>query len=305
MTKHRSHSAAFKRQVAEEFIAGETLHALSQAARHLAAADPDLGRQVRGRRPGRGRAGGRPDPGIRGQDRRSRAAGRPPGAGDRAAKGGFEACTPAEKRDHLRRHRPRGISVSRGCELMGLVALHLLRHAARSPRRRRAPRPDRRDLRRVRVLRLPPRRGGAAPSGRGGERQEAAPPDARARPAAQAAPALRRHHRQRPCRADLPDLAKDRRSRPPEPALGRGPDLRRHPGRLRLPRRDPGCLVAQGGRLRDQPVDGRPHRRRRAEGGDQEPQRRPRAAFTIPIAVRNTHRRSIASCWPPMAWSAR
>ncbi len=30
MTKHRSHSAAFKRQVAEEFIAGETLHALAQ-----------------------------------------------------------------------------------------------------------------------------------------------------------------------------------------------------------------------------------------------------------------------------------
>lgn len=28
MTKHRSHSAAFKRQVAEEFIAGKTLHAL-------------------------------------------------------------------------------------------------------------------------------------------------------------------------------------------------------------------------------------------------------------------------------------
>ena len=30
MTKHRSHSAAFKRQVAEEFIAGETLHALAK-----------------------------------------------------------------------------------------------------------------------------------------------------------------------------------------------------------------------------------------------------------------------------------
>src|SRR5271166_56970 len=30
MTKHRSHSAAFKRQVAQEFIAGETLHGLSQ-----------------------------------------------------------------------------------------------------------------------------------------------------------------------------------------------------------------------------------------------------------------------------------
>jgi transposase len=30
MTKHRSHSAAFKRQVAEEFIAGETLHSISK-----------------------------------------------------------------------------------------------------------------------------------------------------------------------------------------------------------------------------------------------------------------------------------
>ena len=38
MTEHRSHSAAFKRQVAEEFIAGETLHALAQ--RH------DISRQV-------------------------------------------------------------------------------------------------------------------------------------------------------------------------------------------------------------------------------------------------------------------
>ena len=38
MTKHRSHSAAFKRQVAEEFIGGETLHALSK--RH------DISRQL-------------------------------------------------------------------------------------------------------------------------------------------------------------------------------------------------------------------------------------------------------------------
>jgi len=38
MTKHRSHSAAFKRQLAEEFIAGETLHGLSQ--RH------DISRQL-------------------------------------------------------------------------------------------------------------------------------------------------------------------------------------------------------------------------------------------------------------------
>jgi transposase-like protein len=38
MTRHRSHSAAFKRQVTEEFIAGETRHALSK--RH------DISRQL-------------------------------------------------------------------------------------------------------------------------------------------------------------------------------------------------------------------------------------------------------------------
>src|SRR5271168_1274866 len=38
MTKHRSHSAAFKRQVAQEFIGGETLHGLSK--RH------DISRQL-------------------------------------------------------------------------------------------------------------------------------------------------------------------------------------------------------------------------------------------------------------------
>lgn len=38
MAKHRSHSAAFKRQVAQEFIGGETLHGLSK--RH------DISRQL-------------------------------------------------------------------------------------------------------------------------------------------------------------------------------------------------------------------------------------------------------------------
>ena len=38
MARHRSHSAAFKRQVAEEFLAGEALHGLSQ--RH------DISRQL-------------------------------------------------------------------------------------------------------------------------------------------------------------------------------------------------------------------------------------------------------------------
>src|SRR2546423_14780737 len=38
MAKHRSHSVEFKRQVAQEFVAGETLHALSK--RH------DISRQL-------------------------------------------------------------------------------------------------------------------------------------------------------------------------------------------------------------------------------------------------------------------
>ena len=120
MTKHRSHSAAFKRQVAEEFIAGETLHALSK--RH------DISRQLIRIWVGKFEAGALDDDvqaadliqeyeaKIAALERMVLSA----GAGNRAAKGGFEACTPAEKRDHLRRHRPGGVTVSRGCELMGL-----------------------------------------------------------------------------------------------------------------------------------------------------------------------------------------
>src|ERR671910_3344399 len=49
MARHRSHSVAFKRQVAEEFLAGENLHGL--AKRHdVSQPDPNLGREVRGRR---------------------------------------------------------------------------------------------------------------------------------------------------------------------------------------------------------------------------------------------------------------
>ena len=44
MAEHRSYSVAFKRQVAEEFIAGETL--VVQAPRHLTPTDPDLAWQT-------------------------------------------------------------------------------------------------------------------------------------------------------------------------------------------------------------------------------------------------------------------
>src|SRR5215207_9756045 len=50
-------------------------------------------------------------------------------------------------------------------------------------------------------------------------------------------------------------------------AVGGGHHLRRHCDRLRLPRRDPGCLVTPGCRLRDQPLDRCPSHHRGARRG--------------------------------------
>ena len=44
MAKHRSHSIEFKRQVAQEFLAGETLHGLAKRHDVIAQPDPHLGR---------------------------------------------------------------------------------------------------------------------------------------------------------------------------------------------------------------------------------------------------------------------
>ena len=120
MTKHRSHSAAFKRQVAQEFIAGETLHALSK--RH------DISRQLIRIWVGKYEAGALDDD-VQAADllqeyeakiaALERMVGRQ-ALGDRVAKGGSEKRTPAEKRELLRHCRPRGLSVAQGCRLMGL-----------------------------------------------------------------------------------------------------------------------------------------------------------------------------------------
>src|SRR5512134_1350975 len=91
-----------------------------QASRHLAQSHPCLGRQIRSRRLRRGCPGCRPPAGIRGKDRRAGAPGRPAGSGDRVSKGGLEKRTAGEKRDYVRHQRPRGLSVSEGCRLMGL-----------------------------------------------------------------------------------------------------------------------------------------------------------------------------------------
>ena len=91
MTKHRSHSVAFKRQVAEEFIAGETLHGLSK--RH------DISRQLIRIWVGKFEAGAL-DEDVQAADllqeyeakiaALERMVG-PAGTGNRAAKGSFEA----------------------------------------------------------------------------------------------------------------------------------------------------------------------------------------------------------------------
>jgi HTH-like domain/Integrase core domain len=120
MTKHRSHNAAFKRQVAEEFLAGRRCTPLSK--RH------DIARQLIRIWVGKFEAGALDDDvqaaGLLQEYEAKIAAlgthGGAAGAGNRAAKGSFEVSTPAEKREYLGRCRPRGITARRGCELMGL-----------------------------------------------------------------------------------------------------------------------------------------------------------------------------------------
>jgi transposase len=88
MTKHRSHSAAFKRQVAEELIGGETLHAVSK--RH------DISRQLIRIWLGKFEAGGLDDDVHAAdliQEYEAKIAaldGRPTGFADRATKGALK-----------------------------------------------------------------------------------------------------------------------------------------------------------------------------------------------------------------------
>ena len=157
----------------------------------------------------------------------------------------------------------------------GSAALYLLRRAGGADRRCRDRRPHGCDLRRVRGLRLPPRRRRTAPPGCRRQRQEDPPADARARPAAQAPPAVRRHHRQRSQQPDLPGPGQGHGGRRSEPALGRRPHLHRDRDRLRLSRRNPRRLVAPGGRVCDQPLARRPTHAGGTQG--RAPTRRPPA----------------------------
>ena len=119
MTKHRSHSAAFKRQVAEEFLAGETLRSLSK--RH------DISRQLIRIWVGKFEAGAL-DEDVQAadliQEYEAKIAALERMVGRQALE--IELLKRALKHAPRSRsattsgHRPDAISVQRGCELMGL-----------------------------------------------------------------------------------------------------------------------------------------------------------------------------------------
>ena len=257
MAKHRTHSMAFKRQVVQEYLAGETLHGL--ARRH------DLSRNLIRIWVDKYEAGAFDEDAeaantiqeYEGPDRSPRTPGRQAGPGDRVPKGGAAARTAAGKRAHVRRHRPAGLSIAQGCRLMGI---------ARSTYYR-APKGSADDTAlieamhaiqgRVRGLWLAPHAGGPQASRLDRKPQEDQTPDARACLASAAQAPLRRHHRQRSRRAHLPGPLQGPRGRWPEPALGRRPDHHRNPRRLRLSGGDHGCVVAPHHRLCARPADRR------------------------------------------------
>src|SRR6185312_16145377 len=97
MAKHRAHSIEFKRQIAQEFLAGETLHGL--AKRH------DISRnliRIWVKKLETGCPSGRSSSGVRGEDHGTRTHGRQAGTRNRVSKGALKSATAAEKREYIR-----------------------------------------------------------------------------------------------------------------------------------------------------------------------------------------------------------
>src|SRR5450631_3917974 len=109
--QQRSHSIEFKRQVVQEYMAGETLYGL--AKRH------DLSRQLIRVWVEKYEAGGL-DADAQAADGVG-AHGWPPGSGNRIFKGGAEKRTAAAKRDYIRHCRPDGVSIAEGGRLMEIA----------------------------------------------------------------------------------------------------------------------------------------------------------------------------------------
>ena len=252
MARRRTYSVAFKRQVVQEYLAGESLHGLAKRhdlARNLIriwVAKYEAGALTTTPRP-------RSPATVRGEDRGARAHGGPAGPGARVPKGGVGKRSAIEKRAYVRHHRPCGLSVTQGCRLMGLprstfydgpmaqvdeaeivarmraicdeFEAYGYRRVGATLRQQGVVVNGKKIRRLMRAHDLQPRR----------RRRFVATTDSdHDRPSSRIAP-----------RAWWSTL---------EPALGRRHHLHRNRGRLRLSRRHPRCLVAPGGRLCNQPL---------------------------------------------------
>ena len=121
MAKHRTHSIALKRQVVQEYLAGETFHGL--ARRH------ELSRTLIRIWVDKYEAGAFDEDAEAAsmiQEYEARIAALERLVGKQALeleflKGGSAARTAAEKRAHVRHHRPKGLSIASGCRLMGIA----------------------------------------------------------------------------------------------------------------------------------------------------------------------------------------
>lgn len=121
MPRHRSHGVDFKRQVAQEYLGGETLHGL--AKRH------DLSRNLIRIWVKKHEAGALDEDARAAnlvQEYEARFAALERVVGRQALeleflKGALKKRTPAEKRGYVRDHRSPGLSVAEGCRLMGIA----------------------------------------------------------------------------------------------------------------------------------------------------------------------------------------
>lgn len=121
MAKHRSHSVEFKRQVAQEYLASETLHGLAKRN--------DISRNLIRIRVDKYEAGAF-DEDAQAADliqiyeapiaALERLVGKA-GAGVGLSKGGSAVRSTAEKRAYVHAGRPRGLSVAQGCRPMGIA----------------------------------------------------------------------------------------------------------------------------------------------------------------------------------------
>lgn len=118
---HRSYSTEFKRQVAQDYIAGESLsrlakrHNLSRNLIHLWVQKLEAGALTEGTVAAST---------IETSQARIAALERLVGRQaprDRVSKGGIEELAPSQKRDYVHHHRPSGLSIARGCWLMGIA----------------------------------------------------------------------------------------------------------------------------------------------------------------------------------------